>query len=107
MRPDGQHTPLAPAGIQSVKLNSAADNSSHEPVSRAELRRRLSRSLRWQKLRALLLIAPLLIFVLVTFCFADRRYASQVGRKRDRVEYSAADGRWPQPLGSGPRAASG
>ena len=33
----------------------------------AELRRRLRRSLRWQKTRALLLIAPLLLFILVTF----------------------------------------
>ena len=33
----------------------------------AELRRRLRRSLRWQKTRALLLIAPLLAFVLITF----------------------------------------
>ena len=33
----------------------------------AELRSRLRRSLRWQKARALLLIAPLLAFVLVTF----------------------------------------
>lgn len=32
-----------------------------------ELRRRLRRSLRWQKARALLLVAPLLLFVLVTF----------------------------------------
>ncbi|MDE2912569.1 MAG: ABC transporter permease [Paracoccaceae bacterium] len=33
----------------------------------AELRRRLRRSLRWQKARALFLIAPLLLFILVTF----------------------------------------
>ena len=38
-----------------------------EAITAAELRRRLRRSLRWQKTRALLLIAPLLIFVLVTF----------------------------------------
>ncbi len=37
------------------------------PEGGAELRRRLRRSLRWQKTRALLLIAPLLIFILVTF----------------------------------------
>ena len=48
-------------------MSGASDISSYEPVSAAELRRRLRRSLRWQKLRALLLIAPLLIFVLVTF----------------------------------------
>ena len=38
-----------------------------ETVTGPELRRRLRRSLRWQKLRALLLIAPLLIFVLISF----------------------------------------
>ena len=33
----------------------------------AKLRRKLNRSLRMQKLRALVLVAPLLIFILVTF----------------------------------------
>ena len=35
----------------------------------AELRRKLDRSLRWHKTRALLLISPLLIFVLISFLF--------------------------------------
>ena len=48
-------------------MNAQAEPQTATIVGADELRRRLRRSLRWQKTRALLLIAPLLAFVLITF----------------------------------------
>ena len=48
-------------------MNSSVPDAAATVEDGAELRRRLNRSLRLQKLRALLLIAPLLVFVLVSF----------------------------------------
>ena len=59
-------------------MNSTATGTAPQIEDSTNLRRKLNRSLRIQKLQALLLIAPLLIFILVSFLFpiADMLFRS-------------------------------
>ena len=65
-----------------------APRAADGPVLAADgrpLKASLRRALRAQKLRALMLIAPLLAFVLVTLPLPDRRHAVPLGREPDRA----------------------
>ena len=59
----------------------------------------LRRALRAQKLRALLLVAPLLLFVVITFVLPIARHAVPLGREPDRSRDAAADRRGARGLG--------
>ncbi len=50
-------------------MNRTGEDTAPAVMDGGELRRKLNRSLRWQKLHALLLVAPLLVFILISFLF--------------------------------------